>query len=170
MILRCLFMGSTRGAKHAGSVGLMAACLVFLAISIAAALDPSELFDDPVKEARARDIGRSLRCMVCQNQSIFDSNAGLAKDLRVLVRERIDAGDSDREVLDYITARFGDYVLLKPPVAMHTFLLWTAPVLFALFGGAFWAAYFRRKSPASEPPLDANAQLAARRLLKGDST
>ena len=105
-------------------------CGAFTAASAAIALDPAELFDDPAKEARAREIGRSLRCMVCQNQSIFDSNAGLAKDLRVLVRQRMEAGDTDQEIIDYVAARYGDYVLLEPPVAPRTAVLWIAPAAF----------------------------------------
>ena len=126
------------------------AFLLILAASPAAAINPAEMFDDPAEEARARDIGRDLRCLVCRNQSIFDSNAGLAQDLRTVVRERMIEGDTDAEVLAYVRERFGDYVLLDPPVSGHTYALWAAPVafaLFALFGG--WA--YMRSRPTALP-------------------
>lgn len=117
------------------------------------AVNPDEVLADPALETRARAISAELRCMVCQNQSIDDSNAELAKDLRVLVRERIVAGDSDRQVLDYIVSRYGEFVLLKPPFAMNTILLWGMPVLLLLVGGAvvFRQAARRRQVTASAP-------------------
>jgi len=119
----------------------------------ALAVNPDEVLADPALETRARAISAELRCMVCQNQSIDDSNAELAKDLRVLVRERIVAGDSDRQVLDYIVSRYGEFVLLKPPFAMNTILLWGMPVLLLLVGGAvvFRQAARRRQVTASAP-------------------
>ena len=93
------------------------------------AVEPSEILPDAALESRARHISSELRCLVCQNQSIDDSNAPLAKDLRLLVRERLQAGDSDRGVMDFIVARYGDFVLLKPPFNSATLLLWLAPVL-----------------------------------------
>lgn len=147
----------------------LAACAMLLTVSAAWAIDPGEMFDDPAKEERAREIGRSLRCMVCQNQSIFDSNASLAKDLRVLVRERIDAGDSDREVVDFVAERYGDYVLLKPPVDTHTYVLWIAPALFVLSGAALVFVYHRnRRVPAEGTSLSAGDREAARQILKGE--
>ncbi|MGY6708352.1 MAG: cytochrome c-type biogenesis protein [Rhizobiaceae bacterium] len=116
------------------------AALLALALSIApasAALDPDELLDDPVLEERARGLSAELRCMVCQNQSIDDSNAELARDLRVLVRERILAGDSDEEVIDYVVSRYGEFVLLRPPFSVRNAALWASPVLLILGGGAF---------------------------------
>ena len=108
--------------------------------SAAYAVQPDEIMADPAKEARARDLSRELRCMVCQNQSIDDSEAPLARDLRLLVRERIAAGDSDAQVLDFLVARYGEFVLLKPRLEPHTWLLWLLPPL-ALAGGglALWA-------------------------------
>lgn len=129
------------------------------------ALDADEMFADPAKEARARDIGRDLRCLVCQNQSIFDSNAGLAKDLRVAVRERIDAGDSDQEVLDYLSTRFGDYVLLKPQVNAQTYVLWVAPFGFLLVGAIGVIGYHRRSHRPAARSLSEAEQAEARRLL-----
>ncbi len=95
----------------------------------ARAVEPGEILPDAALETRARTISAELRCLVCQNQSIDDSNAPLAKDLRVLVRERLKAGESDRAVIDYIVARYGDFVLLKPPLNSHTLLLWLTPLL-----------------------------------------
>ena len=91
------------------------------------AVEPGEVLKDPVLEARARDISAGLRCLVCQNQSIDDSNAGLAKDLRLLVRERLVAGDSNEQTIGYIVSKYGEYVLLKPKFALHTVVLWLGP-------------------------------------------
>lgn len=145
------------------------------------AVQPDEMLADPGQEARARALGKDLRCLVCQNQSIDDSNAELARDLRVLVRERIRLGDSDRQVMDYLTARYGDFVLLKPPFKASTLLLWLAPLFFLLVGGIS-AALFMRRQPsggrgngdavgldADTPPLTAEEQTRLARLLaEGD--
>lgn len=105
----------------------------------AAALEPDEILADPVLETRARELSGELRCLICQNQSIDDSNAPLARDLRLLVRERLEAGDTNAEVKDYLVARYGEFVLLRPPLAWHTLLLWLAPVLFLLaIATAMW--------------------------------
>jgi cytochrome c-type biogenesis protein CcmH len=132
------------------------ACVFALALiagsSAAYAMQPDEIMSDPAKEARARDLSRELRCMVCQNQSIDDSEAPLARDLRLLVRERIAAGDSDAQVLDFLVARYGEFVLLKPRLEPHTYLLWLLPPL-ALAGGgvALWLHNRRRmRSAAAE--------------------
>ena len=111
----------------------------------AGAVEPSEILKDQALETRARDISKGLRCVVCQNQSIDESDAQLARDLRVLVRERLVAGDSDQGVVDYIQSRYGDYVLLRPPVKATTVVLWLGPVLFALIGIFGIALYFRRQ-------------------------
>ena len=108
---------------------LAGAAIALCLASPAHAVDPGEILPDAALEQRARAISSELRCLVCQNQSIDDSNAPLAKDLRVLVRERLTAGESDRAVVDYIVARYGDFVLLKPPFNSHTLLLWFAPLL-----------------------------------------
>jgi cytochrome c-type biogenesis protein CcmH len=124
--------------------------LLGLAISFPAfAVQPDEIMADPAKETRARELSRELRCMVCQNQSIDDSEAPLARDLRLLVRERIAAGDSDRQVIDFLVARYGEFVLLKPRFESHTWLLWLLPP-FALVGGglALWAHNRRRTKSA----------------------
>src|ERR1700686_4100319 len=120
------------------------------------AVQPDEIMSDPVKESRARDLSRELRCMVCQNQSIDDSEAPLARDLRLLVRERIAAGDSDAQVIDFLVARYGEFVLLKPRLEPHTLLLWLLPPL-ALAGGglALWMAGRRgaKSATADDLPL-----------------
>jgi cytochrome c-type biogenesis protein CcmH len=108
------------------------------------AVQPDEILKDPALEARARNLSRELRCMVCQNQSIDDSDAPLARDLRILVRERLQAGDSDQQVIGYLTDRYGDFVLLKPRLNARTALLWSLPAL-VLVGGAVMAALFLRR-------------------------
>ena len=121
----------------------------------AVAVQPDEILKDPALEARARVLSRELRCMVCQNQSIDDSEAPLARDLRVLVRERLTAGDSDSQVVDFLVARYGEFVLLKPRFAWHNVVLWVTPAA-ALLAGAiamFVAAMRRRAIPLAAAPL-----------------
>jgi cytochrome c-type biogenesis protein CcmH len=125
----------------------MISMLVLLAPGAARAVTPDEMLKDPALEARARELSQELRCLVCQNQSIDDSAAPLAHDLRVLVRERLKAGDSNRQVLDFLVARYGEFVLLKPRFELHTLLLWGLPPL-ALVGGiaGLFLAMRRRKT------------------------
>ena len=126
----------------------------------ALAVTPDEIMKDPVLESRARHLSQELRCMVCQNQSIDDSEAPLAHDLRVLVRERLVKGDSDREVLDFLVARYGDFVLLKPPLQWDTLLLWGLPPA-ALVGGLIALAVIvrqRRSVATATPALSAAEQ------------
>ncbi|WP_420332592.1 cytochrome c-type biogenesis protein [Roseibium sp.] len=133
----------------------------------ALAVDGDEMFADPAREARARDVGRQLRCLVCQNQSIFDSNSGLAKDLRVLVRTRMSEGDSDTEILTYIADRYGDYVLLQPRFSVRNAVLWAAPVLALLLGLAMMAIYLKSRSTGrTEVRLTEDEREAARKLLQ----
>ena len=129
------------------------AAAVIAQATIALAVEPDEVLADPALETRAREIGAQLRCVVCQSQSIDDSNAPLAKDLRLLVRERLVAGESNEEVVDYVVERYGDYVLLKPPLRSDTLLLWTAPALMLLLGGgaAVWLLGRRKKEEATPP-------------------
>ena len=112
------------------------------------AVQPDEIMAEPAKETRARDLSRELRCMVCQNQSIDDSEAPLARDLRLLVRERIAAGDSDSQVIDFLVARYGEFVLLKPRFTPHTLLLWLLPPLALIGGGLALWFYSRRRANA----------------------
>ena len=110
------------------------------------AVDPSEILRNPTLEKRARHISKDLRCLVCQNQSIDDSDAPLARDLRLLVRERLIQGDTDNEVFDYVVSRYGDFVLLRPPVKAVTAILWLGPAIFVLVGFIGLLRYFRRRS------------------------
>ena len=121
-------------------IAIIAAVLSAVALGPALAVQPDEVLADPVLEGRARALSAELRCMVCQNQSIDDSEADLAKDLRVLVRERLTAGDTDEQVLDFIVSRYGEFVLLKPRFSARNALLWGAPVLL-LLGGALLAVF-----------------------------
>ena len=131
--------------------GVLAIAISLNCLLPAHAVQLDEIMSDPAKESRARDLSRELRCMVCQNQSIDDSEAPLARDLRLLVRERIAAGDSDAQVMDFLVARYGEFVLLKPRFESHTWLLWLLPP-FALAGGglALWLHGRRRTKAASD--------------------
>jgi cytochrome c-type biogenesis protein CcmH len=132
------------------------------------AVQPDEVLKDPALEQRARQISAGLRCMVCQNQSIDDSDAPLAKDLRLLVRERLQAGDTDQQVEDYLVQRYGEFVLLKPTFGGHTLLLWLAPALVLVLGGiGAWAA-LRRRPQGSAPALDGEEEAALKALLERD--
>jgi cytochrome c-type biogenesis protein CcmH len=148
-------------------LSLVFALALTLGTSAAYAVQPDEIMSDSTKEARARDLSRELRCMVCQNQSIDDSEAPLARDLRLLVRERIAAGDSDAQVIDFLVARYGEFVLLKPRFEAHTLLLWLLPPL-ALAGGglALWMRSRRRSGRGAEAAIvtltpDEETRLAA---------
>ena len=146
------------------------ACGMLMIAGAAAAVEPDEILDDPALEARARAISQNLRCLVCQNQSIDDSDAPLARDLRVIVRERLLDGDSDDAVIDFVSARYGDYVLLQPPVKPTTYLLWAAPVLVLLGGGAVIAMALRRRrnvaaAPAAPAVLSADERKRVAALL-----
>lgn len=143
------------------------AVLMLLLLSVPAlAVRPDELLADPVLEARARTISAELRCLVCQNQSIDDSDADLAHDLRVLVRERLTAGDTDRQVLDFIVARYGEYVLLNPVVAPHTLLLWIAAPVVLVIGGVVVFLGARRKRAAGQAALTEDEAKALEELGK----
>lgn len=148
------------------SIGL-ALCML---AGLAHAVQPDEILPDPALEARARALSADLRCLVCQNQSIDDSNAPLARDLRLLVRERLRAGDSDKAVMDYVVARYGDFVLLKPPFNVSTLLLWIAMPLF-LLGGIFLARQTFRNARASggtsaAAPLSAAEKAELEKILR----
>ena len=123
--------------------------LIFMATS-AAAVEPDEILSDPALELRARDISANLRCVVCQNEPIDTSNSGVARDLRLLVRERLVAGDTDEQVYDYMVSRYGDYVLFNPPWKSTTYALWLAPFVIALLGGFCVIMVFRRSNVGPE--------------------
>jgi cytochrome c-type biogenesis protein CcmH len=153
---------------------LVAICFIaVLGVLPARAVQPDEIMSDPAKEARARDLSRELRCMVCQNQSIDDSEAPLARDLRLLVRERIAAGDSDSQVVDFLVARYGEFVLLKPRFEQQTWLLWLVPPLVLVGGGlALWMHSRRRPkggADAGNPSLTADEELRLAALMSGET-
>ena len=150
--------------------GLLTALFILSVAAPAAvhAVQPDEVLDDPALEARAREISAELRCVVCQNQSIDDSNAEIARDLRLLVRERLVEGDTSEQVLDYVVARYGDFVLLRPPWQPNTYLLWLGPpimaIVIATLAVLFLRTYKRRQSAGLTPaPLspDDRAELNA---------
>jgi cytochrome c-type biogenesis protein CcmH len=151
-------------------------CLIvftLVALPGALAVQPDEVLSDPVLEARARALSKELRCMVCQNQSIDDSDAPLARDLRVLVRERLQAGDSDSQVLDFLVARYGEFVLLKPRLAWHTALLWFIPALVFLIGAVVLLVATRRyrraanaQVPGQAPPLTPSEEARLAELVR----
>jgi cytochrome c-type biogenesis protein CcmH len=143
--------------------------MVAIAILLAPAhaVEPGEMLNDPALEARARKLSQELRCVVCQNQSIDDSSAPLAHDLRVIVRERLSAGDSDRQVLAFVQARYGEFVLLRPPLKLQTLLLWLAPLLL-LAGAGVVLFRARARQPAASGdtvPLSASEQKRLDELL-----
>ena len=145
------------------------ALAILLALSIAStafAISPDEILKDPALEARARAIGQSLRFLVCQNQSIDDSDAGLARDLRTLVRERLTAGDSDQAVIAYVVSRYGDFVLLRPPVKPETWALWFGPLLLLVGVGSLIAVRARRKRVVDTTPLSSDEQAELARLVE----
>jgi cytochrome c-type biogenesis protein CcmH len=149
-------------------MGATLALLAFLA-GPALAVQPDEIMQDPALETRARALSGELRCLVCQNESIDDSEAPLARDIRILIRERIGKGESTDAVRDYLVSRYGDFILLKPPFKPETLLLWLSPVL-TLGLGVAAALYARRRAPSATPRLsdDEEARLAA--LTNGDAS
>ncbi|HEV2503223.1 MAG TPA: cytochrome c-type biogenesis protein [Mesorhizobium sp.] len=141
---------------------------VLLASGSAFAVKPDEMLSDPALEARARALSTGLRCMVCQNQSIDESDADLARDLRVLVRDRLKAGDSDTQVIDYVVSRYGEFVLLKPRFEWRNALLWGAPVLLLLVGGGFMLRAARRPKTVETAGLSADEKARLDAMLKRD--
>jgi cytochrome c-type biogenesis protein CcmH len=152
--------------------GLLAALLIGTALSAgpALAVTPQEILPDKALEARARDISHGLRCLVCQNQSIDDSDAPLAHDLRVLVRERLTAGDSDEQVRDFVVARYGEFVLLKPPFSAETLLLWFMPLIAMLAAaGILWTSFRPREAaPSNGESLSTEERTALDTLMNDD--
>ena len=144
------------------------ALVLLLAPAPALAVQPDEVLKDPGLEARARVISEGLRCLVCQNQSIDDSDAPLAKDLRVLVRDRLKAGDTNQQAEDFIVRRYGEFVLLRPVFGLHTLLLWATPLLAVLLGGFGIWRLARRRAPAPERGLSPAEEAEVAALLKRD--
>ncbi len=139
-------------------------------VGAAAAVEPDEILEDPALEDRARALSADLRCMVCQNQSIDDSDAPLARDLRILVRERITAGDNDTEVIEFLVARYGEFILLQPRFDWHTALLWSVAPLTLIVGGVTAVFLFRRRAPTTDAsaPLDETEKRRLAKILKPD--
>jgi len=155
-------------ARHKAAAALVALLLSLAAIIPALAVEPDEVLQDKALEARARQISEGLRCLVCQNQSIDDSEAPLAKDLRLLVRERLKAGDTDQQIEDFVVARYGEFVLLKPRFTTHTLILWLAtPAVFALALVLIVLAYRRRAAPAPQALSEAEQARLKRMLDEG---
>ncbi len=148
---------------------IILACLLVLTPLTARAVQPDEIMTDPRLEARARALSAQLRCMVCQNESIDESNADLARDLRLLVRERLQAGDSDDQIRAYLVRRYGDFILLKPPFEPETWLLWGAPFLVLLVGGCIVIFIARRRQKSLLPAnLLSEAERAKLNALLGE--
>jgi len=145
---------------------LLAAAAVLALAGPARAVTPDEQLQDPKLEARARALSQELRCLVCQNQSIDDSAAPLAHDLRVILRERLAAGDSDAQAKAYLVRRYGDFVLLRPPFQADTWALWLGPLGVLLLGGVGVALYMRGRSRTPEALLSAADEAAAERLMR----
>jgi len=153
------------------TVAILLALVLVLPVA-AQAVEPDEVLDDPQLEQRAREISKGLRCVVCQNESIDESNADLAKDLRILVRDRLQAGDTNEEVVEYVVARYGEFVLLAPRFGLHTFLLWITPVLLLLFGlmlayKVFRGRHARIETGTPQPLSDAERDRLRRLLREG---
>ncbi|MBN9233126.1 MULTISPECIES: cytochrome c-type biogenesis protein [Phyllobacteriaceae] len=149
----------------------LAACVLVLGVlasGTALAVKPDEVLSDPALEARARALSSGLRCMVCQNQSIDESDADLARDLRILVRDRLKAGDSDGQVIDYVVSRYGEFVLLKPRFEWRNALLWGAPVLLLVVGGAFMVRAARRRKAPETAALSDEEKARLDAILKQD--
>jgi cytochrome c-type biogenesis protein CcmH len=144
------------------------ACLFLLSPLAARAVQPDEIMADPKLEARARSLSAQLRCMVCQNESIDESHADLARDLRLLVRERLAAGDTDDQIRSFLVHRYGDFILLKPPFKAETFLLWTAPFLLLLAGGIFIVVSRRRVGIATTDGLTDAEQAKLNAIIEKD--
>ena len=141
---------------------VLAFCLLAMPVL---AVEPGEMLDDPALEARARELSRGLRCLVCRNESIDESNAELAGELRVLVRERLMAGDSDAEVIDYLVARYGEYVLLTPTTGGSNLILWATPLVLLVLGGAVAGTTIARQR-GREGALDAAEEARLKALME----
>lgn len=148
-------------ARRRLAVALLAAFLAAPALAV----EPNEMLQDPALEARARALSAGLRCLVCQNESIDDSHADLAHDLRVLLRERIARGDTDQQAIDYLVSRYGDFVLLRPRFSLKTALLWATPLLVLVLGGSLIVIGRRRRGQIETAPLSADERAALQKIL-----
>ncbi len=164
LIRPSLTRGSPSPAGGRRVRALLILILVFVPLPLFA-VEPSEILSDPALEARARALSGELRCMVCQNESIDESNAPLAHDLRVLVRDHLKAGDSDAAIRQFLVSRYGDFILLKPPFKAETFLLWGTPLIVLFGGGLALALAARRKKPAVAAHLNTDEQARLAELL-----
>ena len=161
---RLFLLGLRRVAiAHVAGCGLLVAILVYT--TAAFAVEPDEILGDPSLEVRARKLSTELRCLVCQNQSIDDSSAPLARDLRLIVREQLMAGRSDPQVLDYVVQRYGEFVLLRPRLSATTLALWAAPILLLFGGVATLLAWTRRRTVPTDVPLTSAEQARVKALL-----
>ena len=146
--------------------GLLVGCATFLALSSPSfAVRPDELLSDPALEARAQEISRGIRCVVCQTESIDESDADIAHDLRVLVREQLKAGATDDQVRAFLVARYGDFILLKPPFEARTFLIWTGPFLLLIGAGAGIFLFYRKTQRREAAPLTAAEEARLQRFM-----
>ncbi|OUS06267.1 cytochrome C biogenesis protein CcmH [Rhodobacterales bacterium 52_120_T64] len=155
--------------KHQRIRTAIATLLILVIPILASAVEPDEILDDPVLEERAREISAEVRCVVCQNESIDSSNADIARDLRILVRERLVAGDSDEEVFEFLVARYGDYVLFRPPWKAETYILWLTPFVILGIGGLsilVMLMKLRSKKPAAGERLNEDEEVALDEILK----
>ena len=150
------------------SLASLVLLLTLLFAGAAQAVKPDEVLADPALEARARLLSEGLRCMVCQNQSIDESDADLARDLRILVRQRLVAGDTDQQVMDYIVSRYGEFVLLKPRFELRNALLWGTPVVLLLVGGIFIVMTARSRRTLATKSLSAEEQASLDAILRRD--
>ena len=155
--------------KRSFFIGLLLGATLAFQGTAALAVNPDEVLSDPELEKRAREISAELRCMVCQNESIDDSNAELARDLRMLVRDRLKFGDTDAQVMDFVVDRYGEFVLLKPRFSAHTFLLWGFPVIVLVIGAVALVFAFRGRRQVGETaaPLSESEKAELSRLLDG---
>ncbi len=147
------------------AVGFVFAIISVLATLPANAVNPDEVLKDPALEARARELSTKLRCLVCQNQSIDDSDADLARDLRLLVRERLTAGDSNSQVLDYLVARYGEFVLLQPRMSTKTYMLWGTPIFILMLGGIVLVISQRKRAKVKSNTLSSAEKVALAKIL-----
>ena len=143
--------------------------LLLLLASPAFAVQPDERLADPALESRARALSRELRCVVCQNESIDESSATIARDLRILLRERIAGGDSDAQATEFLVARYGDFVLLRPPLRADTWLLWFGPFAALVLGAGIAVVALRRRTAAAAPPLSADEQAKFEKLMREEA-